>query len=59
MSSNQPTEKQIDWCREQQAAALEHLKPGHTCDHPQCRPDNNRQWLTDAFTEELLIEGSK
>jgi hypothetical protein len=46
---------QIEWCRAQQADALEHMKPDHKCDHPQCHPDNNRRWLMDVLAEELEI----
>jgi hypothetical protein len=45
----------VDRCRQQQRAALEHMKPDHSCDHPQCTPSNNRQWLMDAFAEELEL----
>jgi hypothetical protein len=45
----------IAWCRWQQAEAHEHRKPDHTCDHPQCCPENNLRWLMDAACEELEL----
>lgn len=49
------SEQQIDWCREQQRAAQEHRRPGHSCDHPQCHPENNLRWLLDSFAEEIEL----
>jgi hypothetical protein len=46
----------VEWCRDQQLAALDHMKPNHRCDHPQCCPSNNQQWLMDAFAEEMELE---
>lgn len=58
---------QIDWCRKQQRAALEHMRPvivcighgawlmPHCCDHPQCCSENNERWLLDAFAEEIEL----
>lgn len=54
MSRNLP-QLEIDWCRSQQRDALEHMQPGHTCDHPQCCPENNERWLLDAFAEEIEL----
>jgi hypothetical protein len=48
----------IEWCRGQQLAALDHMKPDHKCDHPQCCPENNERWLLDAFAEELEIDNA-
>jgi hypothetical protein len=60
-------QSQIEWCRGQQLAALTHIRPvvvavghgaaliPHRCSHPQCCPSNNRQWLSDAFAEELML----
>jgi hypothetical protein len=53
--NSQQKRQQIEWCRQQQAAAHEHMAPGHSCDHPQCCPSNNLQWLLDTFGEELVI----
>jgi hypothetical protein len=52
--SPQPPNNSVDWCREQQRAALEHMSHAE-CDHPQCTPQNNRQWLLDSFAEEIEI----
>lgn len=48
-------QSQIDWCREQQRAAHEHMRTGHSCAHPQCHPENNLRWLLDAFGEEMAL----
>jgi hypothetical protein len=59
--------QQIDWCRDQQRSALKHMRPvvasighgaslaPHTCDHPQCLPENNERWMLDSVAEELEI----
>jgi hypothetical protein len=54
-NSPQPPSKSVEWCREQQRAALEHMKPDHMCDHPQCTPGNLVQWLQDSFAEEIEL----
>jgi hypothetical protein len=47
--------KDLIWCQQQQAAALEHMQSGHTCSHPQCTPENNLRWLEDALMEEVML----
>lgn len=46
----------VEWCRDQQRQALEHMASGHTCEHPQCTPKLVEQWLLDNFAEELEIQ---
>lgn len=55
--SRQQQQPQIDWCRRQQIAALEHIRRGPDCGcgHPQCCPENNIRWLLDAFGEEIEL----
>jgi hypothetical protein len=53
------SQRQIEWCREQQRDAIDHMKhvPG-SCGHPQCCPENNERWLLDAFAEEIEISST-
>jgi hypothetical protein len=48
-------QSKINWCRDQQRAALDHMRPDHSCSHPQCAPENNRLWLMDALAEEIEL----
>jgi hypothetical protein len=50
--------KETAWCREQQLAALEHMKPDHKCLDVQCTPATVEQWLLDSFCEEMILEHS-
>jgi hypothetical protein len=41
--------------RSEQAAALSHMQPGHSCGNPLCCTRNIEQWLLDTFAEEMVL----